>query len=167
MVGGGWLWMVWPWGPVARTVPSGRSSIVHPQRWMQMSWWYWHRSRQCLTLVGPPSFLWVVWWTSETAAGRSQPAGQAQCWSRWMTAWRMAAGIWAEEAAARGALLPWGWLPSRVRRRAEATPPGPETKSIASRASPYRRFSCSGGGSDRAHGGGAGPSDWGCGWPGG
>ena len=50
---------------------------------------------QSLTLVGPPSFLWVMWWTSETAAGRSQPAGQAQCLSRVMTAWRMAAGMWS------------------------------------------------------------------------
>src|ERR1700683_3802719 len=51
---------------------------------------------QSLTLVGPPSFLCLMWWTSETAAGRSQPPGQAQCWSRWMTACRIGAGLWSE-----------------------------------------------------------------------
>ena len=28
MVGGGWLWRTWPWGPVARADPSGRSRLV-------------------------------------------------------------------------------------------------------------------------------------------
>jgi hypothetical protein len=78
-----------------------------------------------LTLVGPPSFLWVMWWTS------------------------------------RGTLLPFSWAPRRVRRSAEATPPGPETKSIASRASPYSSASCAWAGSDCVHQGGSGSPDCG------
>ena len=57
MVGGGWLWMIWPWGPVARRVPSGRSSIFHPQRWMQMSWWYWQSEHAVVDAGGAAVFF--------------------------------------------------------------------------------------------------------------
>ena len=52
--------------------------------------------------------------------------------------------------------MPLSWAPSRVRRRAEATPPGPETKSIASLASPCSSASCAWGGSARTQSWGAG-----------
>jgi hypothetical protein len=60
---------------------------------MTMSWWYWQSRMQSLTLVLPPCFLWVMWWTSLTAAGRSQPPGQAHRLSRRMTARRIDSGM--------------------------------------------------------------------------
>ena len=63
---------------------------------MQMSWWYWHSSTQSLTLVLPPCFLCLTWWTSQWAGRRWQPPGQAQCLSRAMTALRMASGMVSE-----------------------------------------------------------------------
>jgi hypothetical protein len=71
---------------------------------MQMSWWKPQYSLRLVTLVGPPSFLWVMWCTSQPAAGVSQPPGHAQCPSRRMTARRMCAGMVSEWPMSSGRL---------------------------------------------------------------
>ncbi len=53
-------------------------------------------STQSLTLVFPPCFLCLTWWTSQAAGRRLQPPGQAQPLSRAMTALRIDSGMVSE-----------------------------------------------------------------------
>jgi hypothetical protein len=95
--GGLWLWKTLvPSGLRAVVVPSGLRVTVQPHWWMATWWRKKQYNAQLLTLVVPPSARWVTWCTSQAAAGWSQPPAQRQCWSRRMTARRMAAGISAD-----------------------------------------------------------------------
>ena len=122
VVGGGpWLRRTTcPSGLAARVDPSGRSSNSQPSRWMQMSWWYWQSMTQSVTLVLPPCFLCLTWWTSQLAGRRLQPPGQAQPLSRAMTALRIDSGMVSEYPTSRMTLLPFSGASSRARRSADA-----------------------------------------------
>jgi hypothetical protein len=69
--------------------------------------------------------------TSQAAAGWSQPPGNRQCWSRWMTSRRIAAGMSLLTPTSSGRLGPASRAPSSPRRRNEASPPGPDTRATA------------------------------------
>ena len=79
--------------------------------------------------MGPPLAQGIRWCTSQTEGGWVQP-GNWQCWSRWMTAVRRCGGM-VRVVRPRSS----GWLgvlngaPSRVPRRWEASPPGPDSRS--------------------------------------
>ena len=121
-----------------------------------MSWWYWHKRTQSVVLVLPPWRLCLTWWTSQWAGRRWQPPGQAQPLSRAMTALRMASGMVSAYPTSRIALLVLRGLPRRLRRRAEARAPGPETNRMARRARAYCRASQASGVSGCGPGGGRG-----------
>ena len=63
---------------------------------------------------------------SQPAAGWSQPPGNPQPWSRRATSRRRCTGISSVWPTSRGSDGPASGLPSRFRRRNEASPPGPE-----------------------------------------
>ena len=137
--GGPWLWRVRPSGAVAVVVPSGWQVIVQRHRWITTRWWNRHSKRRFPRLVGPPLAQGIRWCTSQTEGGWVQP-GNWQCWSRWMTAVRRCGGM-VRVVRPRSS----GWLgvlngaPSRVPRRWEASPPGPDSRSRLQR----RMVACS------------------------
>src|ERR1700743_1276910 len=75
-----------------------------------------------------------MWWTFEADAGLSHPPGQAQCLSRRMTARRICVGIEFAKPMSSGRLGVLYGCSSRPVRSADARPPGPAAKSMASRA---------------------------------
>src|SRR6266852_3533153 len=131
-VGGLWLWRTLVLaGFHAVVVPSGFRTSVQPHRWMTTSWWYQHSKTQSLRLVLPPLALCVTWWTWQAAAGWLHRPAQRQCLSRRMTALRMAAGTFWLKPTSSGRLGPPSRAPSCRRRRNEASPPGPDSRSTA------------------------------------
>jgi hypothetical protein len=130
--GGGWPRITCPSGPTAVTVPSAWNSTCQPQRWMHTSWWKSQNSPQPVTLVGPPSFLWMRWCTSQADGGRSQPPGHSQCRARAITARRIGSGIWSLYPTSSGTLLVLNGAGRSPVRSTEAIAPGPDTNLIAS-----------------------------------
>ena len=115
----------------ALVVPSGLTTRVQPQRWMTIWWWNGHSSTQSLTEVVPPWALCFVWWTWQAPAGWVQPPAHWQCRSRSSTALRIPAGIDSAYPMSSGRLGPPRRTPSCRRRRNEASPPGPDSRSTA------------------------------------
>ena len=137
--GGPWLCRVRPSGAVAVVVPSGWQVMFQPQRWITIRWWNLQSRRR---LPG--------WW------GRRGPSGSGGARRRprrWLGAARELAvlvalgdgGAQVGRDGAGGAAESSGWLgvltgaPSRVPRRQDASPPGPETRSRLQR----RMVACS------------------------
>src|ERR1039458_527016 len=98
-----------------------------------MTTWWWNQQyrAQSVQLVWRPLAWWVMWWTSQPDAGWSQPLGNRQCWSRWITARRIAAGMSRLTPTSSGRLGPARRAPSCSRRQKLASPPGPDTKATA------------------------------------
>src|ERR1035441_3203723 len=98
-----------------------------------MTTWWWNQQyrAQSSTLVLPPLAWWVMWWTSQPDAGWSQPLGNRQCLSRWITARRIAAGMSRLTPTFSGRLGPANRAPSCSRRKKLASPPGPDTRATA------------------------------------
>src|SRR5690242_20773267 len=94
-------------------------------------WWNGHSSTQSVTDVVPPRALCRVWWTWQAPAGWVQPPAHWQCRSRSSTALRIPAGTVPAYPISSGRLGPPRRAPSSRRRRNEASPPGPETRSTA------------------------------------
>ena len=133
----------------AVVVPSGLTTRVQPQRWMTTWWWKGHSSTQSFTDVLPPRALCLVWCTSHAPAGWVQPPAHWQCRSRSSTALRIPAGTVSAYPMSSGRLGPASRAPSCRRRRNDASPPGPDSRSTA-----LPITACSSGGPGR---GGAGP----------
>ena len=98
---------------------------------MTIWWWKKQSKTQSVVLVVPPCFLCLTWCTSQTEAGWLQPPGNRQCRSRRVTALRIPAGIVSEYPMSSGRLGPARRTPSCRRRRKEASPPGPDSRSTA------------------------------------
>src|SRR5439155_12039583 len=130
--GGPWLWSTLVLSLFhAVVVPSGFTTRVQPQRWMAIWWWNGHKSTQSLTEVFPPLALCFVWCTSHAPAGWRQPPAHWQCRSRNSTALRIPAGTVSAYPMSSGRLGPPSRAHSWRRRRNDASPPGPETRSTA------------------------------------
>jgi hypothetical protein len=54
VVGGPWLWRIWPQGEIASVLPSGCRRSFQPCRWMQAWWWYSHYAE--LLVMPMPGF---------------------------------------------------------------------------------------------------------------
>jgi hypothetical protein len=81
--------------------------------------------------VGPPSALCRVWCTWHASAGWSHRPAHWQCLSRSSTALRIPAGTVSAYPMSSGRPGPPSRAPSWRRRRNDASPPGPDSRSTA------------------------------------
>ncbi len=78
------------WGGVKWGWPSRMRTVQW--RWWMVSWWCPQSRTRLVMVVGPPSAQCWMWWASVQPGGRSQP-GNAQPWSRRVSARRSAVGM--------------------------------------------------------------------------